>query len=327
MKKARIKELLNFNKIHVTVLGDVMLDEYKSGHIDRISPEAPVPIVNLSQLEHKLGGAANVALNTLNLGAKTTLIGLLGEDENGKIIKDLCKNKNGLNTIFVTDKKRRTTCKTRIIAKNQQLLRIDEEDTLPSDDSIVSKVLNKLDEIHKINPISILIFQDYNKGFFSKNMIKELMLWTSSNKVTSCLDPKYNNILLFKGIDLFKPNLRELNSLLKEKIEGIDEKIKLKVERTFNILDPSIILLTMGSEGVFISNKLESHLEPALTKPIIDVSGAGDSVISLTALLYYNKEASLEEISKLANYAGAAACSMLGVGIIDTEMISGYGEE
>ena len=326
MKKERAKELLSFDGMHVAVIGDIMLDEYMFGNIERISPEAPVPVVLMQSKEHKLGGAANVAMNTKNLGVETSLIGIIGNDAQGEKIESICKEERLLTAFLIKDFQRKTTCKTRVLAKNQQIIRIDNEDIIESDSEIIKKTLNILKFTHQAKPIQIIIFQDYNKGFFSPKMIDALMNWASTNKIITCLDPKFNNIQLFKGLHLFKPNLREIETFLNQKIQLNKKDLELVAKSIFEKLDCNFLVLTLSSNGIYISDSQKSHHESIKSKSIVDVSGAGDTVIALVSLLLFKGEASLEEIAQLANYAGAVVCNIPGVAIIDIEAILKHAE-
>lgn len=317
MKRKRLEQLLQFDDLHVCVIGDVMLDQYLIGKIDRISPEAPVPIINLTERSHKLGGAANVAMNTASLGSHTTLIGIIGDDKDGQIIQDIASVQSNLNTELIVEKSRKTSCKTRVLSQDQHILRIDNEDINDCSKTTVSQVTNILDACHKGRKIDTIIFQDYNKGFFSRHMISTLMSWCAKNNVKTCLDPKFENIEDFKNVNLFKPNLKELVHLLGKKVETDLESLKEIGSRILNQLNCEIFILTLGAEGIFVCNANNYHLEGVQKRSIVDVSGAGDTVIAIMSLLFCAQMASLEEMSKIANYAAAAVCSVPGVGIIE----------
>lgn len=321
MEAERIEQLLDFEDLHILVVGDIMLDEYLIGNASRISPEAPVPVVNLNERVHKLGGAANVAMNTSSLGAHTSLIGLVGNDENGKAINKLTKEKKHLESFIIKDDNRKTSCKTRVLAANQNLLRIDNEDTFDVDLAIVSEVEKMLMSIHRQRSIDFVILQDYNKGFFSKAMITMMMRWLKENGVKSALDPKVNNIDLFEGVEIFKPNLKEVSQFLGIDIEVNEESLKQMGGLALQKMNSDLLVLTLSAEGVFLMQEDKEHWESTSIQSIIDVSGAGDTVISIVSLLYAKGEASIEEIGKLSNYAGAAVCRIPGVGIVDKSLI------
>lgn len=321
MKKERIEELLDFAGLHVMVLGDIMLDEYLRGNTTRLSPEAPVPVLNFEERSHKLGGAANVAINLTNLEVQTSLIGVLGNDEAGMHLSRLCGEQDRLASYLIKDESRVTTCKTRVLAKNQHLLRIDHEDTAPVHRELVTKVIAQLASVHTDHPIDIMIFQDYNKGFFSSEMIEGLMKWAKTHEVFTSLDPKTDNIDLFKGIDVFKPNRRELINYLGYEFpldpNGLLETSKKVLEK----LSASWLTLTLSSNGIYIASKVNAHHQPTKATSIIDVSGAGDTVLAISSLLIYQAKASIAEICKISNDAGAIVCNIPGVGIIDKKAI------
>ncbi|GLR15691.1 bifunctional heptose 7-phosphate kinase/heptose 1-phosphate adenyltransferase [Portibacter lacus] len=322
MNVERINELLSFDDVHVLVLGDVMLDEYILGSATRISPEAPVPVVSLSEKVHRLGGAANVAMNTQSLGAHTSLIGLIGNDDYGKIITGLTKDRKGMQTFLVNDHSRRTTCKTRILASNQNLLRVDNEDTHPIDSEIVTKIIKMVKFLNHERPIDIIILQDYNKGLFSPEMIEAIIAWAKENKVKTALDPKQENIEYFKGVDIFKPNLKELRNFLGHEVKVESKALRQSCVEVFDQMDCDMVLLTLSADGVFVSTEEDHHWESTSVQSIVDVSGAGDTVISLVSLLYANGDASISEIGQLANLGGAAVCKIPGVGVVDKKMIA-----
>lgn len=323
MEIERIKELLKFEHLHVLIIGDIMLDEYLIGTADRISPEAPVPVVNLNKKVHRLGGAANVALNTNSLGARTSLIGIVGNDEAGDIVCRITEETKGVYSYLIKDDSRKTTCKTRVLAANQNLLRIDHEDTFDVSEDLVKTVENMLNYIHHENPLDIIILQDYNKGIFSPEMIKMVISWSRLNRVKTALDPKERNIDLYRGVDIFKPNLRELSKYLGHEIALTPESLELAGSSTIQRMDCNLLVLTLSSKGIFLMDRNEAHWEKTSMQNIVDVSGAGDTVISVVSLLFAAGEAKREEVGRLANYAGAAVCKLPGVGVIDEQMILG----
>ncbi|WP_235296102.1 bifunctional heptose 7-phosphate kinase/heptose 1-phosphate adenyltransferase [Portibacter marinus] len=321
MKRERIEQLLQFSDVHVLVLGDIMLDEYIFGNTKRISPEAPVPVVNLEKRHYRLGGAANVAMNTFALGAKTSIIGLIGDDFNGRLLTSLTDENKEMNTFLIKDVGRKTTCKTRILAANQHLLRVDNEDEYEVDDEIVGKVESMLKYIHHNTRIDIIVMQDYNKGFFSPAMIRAVINWSKENGVKSALDPKVNHIDVYKGVDIFKPNLKEVKTYLGSEVSVNLEGLAKVNEAIQERLSIDMLILTLSAEGIYVANQEGAHWESTSVQSIVDVSGAGDTVMSLVALLYCNEEASIEEIAQLANFGGAAVCRIPGVAVVDKEMI------
>ena len=216
MDKRRLEKLLNFKDVHAVVLGDIMLDKYIIGTSSRISPEAPVPIVELLQRKYMLGGAANVAQNLKNLGANVSLIGVSGDDESYANFMKIAFQKQFENLSILKSQKRKTTTKIRIISNNQHLLRVDDEFINYTGKEDIKQVRRELLSIHKKSPIDIIILQDYNKGFFSQAMINSLMIWSKENEILTCLDPKTENINEFSGVNVFKPNLKEFLDIVGE---------------------------------------------------------------------------------------------------------------
>ncbi len=321
MVRSRIEQVLNFDNLHAVVIGDVMLDEYILGSAKRISPEAPVPIVELASREHRLGGAGNVAINTCSLGAKTTLIGLIGDDANGQILTQLTKDHQNLSSYLIKDGGRKTTCKTRILASSQHLLRVDNEDRHDIPSPLVEKVEKMLKFIHHSTKIDVIILQDYNKGFFSAEMIQMLLSWSKSNGILTALDPKLERVSLFKGVDIFKPNLKEVIAFLGHEVAITKEDLQSACSQVALKMESELVVITLSADGICSRKDDAFHWESSSIQSIVDVSGAGDTVISLVALLYANKDASIEEITLLANLGGGAVCRLPGVAVVDNGMI------
>lgn len=321
MKKERIEQLLDFQDIHVVVIGDVMLDEYLEGDTNRMSPEAPIPIFDLKSKTYKSGGAANVAMNTAGLGAYTSLIGVIGNDAAGKKLQEILNNQERINPCLLLEENRKTTTKTRVIAKNQQILRIDDEDLFHISEHTAGRILKKINALHEAQRIDMIIFQDYNKGLLSPYLIENCLKWAKTRNIITALDPKFENIPFYKGIDFFKPNLKEV-----EKMVG--RKVKLNHQTLFSIskeikasLVNKVTLITLGPDGVFIFGDEEGHLMPAEKNLVVDVSGAGDSLLAICSLLHLKGDSDLQELATIANYMGSLACKIAGVAVITTEML------
>ena len=307
-----------FQNTKVLVLGDVMIDAYFYGSVSRISPEAPVPIVNLKNKEQRLGGAANVALNLKALGAEPIICSIKGNDTDGQKLKELCK-KHGLITHgLINDYKRETTVKTRVIGNSHQLLRIDEETTSDIDQSVEDLVYEAVNSM--ISEIDVLIFQDYNKGLLTASLIQRVIALCKSNKVPVVVDPKFQNFFEYQGVTLFKPNRKELQqseniseSLSVSDIKNLAESVrqKLKAEK---------IMTTLSEDGVLIVNKKETLHLPAHARKIVDVSGAGDSVLSVAALCVA-ADISDGVTAELSNLAGGIVCEQVGVVPIDKDLL------
>lgn len=306
MVKIRQKEYENFLKamkgVKIAVIGDVMLDVYYWGRTERISPEAPVPVVNVTGEEIKPGGAANVSLNVMSLGAKAHSFGVIGSDMSGSSFIDNFRT-HGLDTgNILIDKKRPTTVKTRILALNQHVVRFDKEST----DYISGNIEKKLIELFAgiSGRMDAVIFQDYNKGVLTPNIIKSVMKISAEQKILTAVDPKSKNFLSYKGADVFKPNLKEAEDILKRKIRTESEIEKAGID-LMDRLELKHLVITLSERGmaVFDSNAI-MKIVPAQSAKIANVSGAGDTVIS-SIVAFMCAGASFEEACTIANFAAS----------------------
>ncbi len=320
--KERLLEIKNnFQNFNVAVVGDMMLDQYMWGDVKRISPEAPVPIVEIDNEFFRFGGAANVALNLSTLGSKVTPIGVLGNDRNSEIFRELLHDANMTSDFLVNDSSRATTTKTRVISSNQQIVRIDKE----SKELISSEIEAELFSILKanINNIDAIILEDYNKGVLTSSFIKSIIELANTNNKIVTVDPKFNNFFSFKNVTLFKPNLKETEDAF-----GVKLSSKKEIEETglklLEKISSKYLLLTLGADGMAIFEKGENvQFIPTKARKVLDVSGAGDTVIStLTLALLAN--ASMFEATNLANYAGGLVCEEAGVVPIKFEKLFNY---
>ena len=299
-------------KLKVIVVGDAMLDSYRIGKINRQSPEADVPIVDVIENSTKLGGAGNVILNLKQLGVTPILCSVLGDDESGKeIIKELEKNNLETSGIII-DPSRKTTVKERIIVQEKHVLRIDEEIDQNLNEKIRSKLIAKINEMIKNS--DILIFQDYDKGVIDSVLIDRI---TSDKKIFISVDPKYKNFTNYKNINFFKPNLNEITKSLKinnpnfENLESIGKKFMKK-----NSIDD--LMITLSEKGIIILSKKEVTKHDIFNSKIVDVSGAGDTIISLASILFYLKLPQ-KFIGEICNIAGGIVCNYSGVKAIDNK--------
>lgn len=310
----------------IAVVGDVMLDAYMRGDVHRISPEAPVPIVSLEKQEDRLGGAANVALNLVSLGAQAIICSVIGDDRDGDRLIDLLREQGISSDGIVQSPYRQTTVKTRVIGNNQQLLRIDAEQTdninAEEENQVIAKIENLLDE-----GIDALIFEDYNKGVLTPKVIGALISLCRERNVVTTVDPKKDNFLAYKGVTLFKPNLKELKEGLNTQFSVLDRPaFETAVNQLEAVLENEITFITLSEHGVFIRNRNEKQYIPAHVRNIADVSGAGDTVISV-ATLCLAAGLPVMEIAWIANLAGGLVCESSGVVSIEkhqlkTEMIN-----
>lgn len=307
-----------FGEKRIAVLGDVMIDSYIWGSVNRISPEAPVPIVHFNKGDKRLGGAANVALNLMALGATSYICSVVGTDEAGNDLLHLL-SENGISAEGIYQStQRKTTLKTRVIGNQQQLLRIDTEQTDAISSLEENQLLLKVQALIE-SGIDALIFQDYNKGVLTPSMIQDVINLCRANGVITTVDPKKDNFFAYKGVSLFKPNLKELKEGLGVQFSIEDkpsfEMAVLKLEKQ---LGNEISFITLSEHGVFIKDSNEKHYIPAHLRNITDVSGAGDTVISV-ATLCLSCGLSLKNVAEIANLSGGLVCEKSGVVHIDKE--------
>ncbi|MCF0207354.1 MAG: D-glycero-beta-D-manno-heptose-7-phosphate kinase [Bacteroidales bacterium] len=304
----------------VIVVGDVMIDSYMLGNVNRISPEAPVPIVSVSERKYRLGGAANVALNIASFGATVYLCSVIGNDAKGKIFRQLLRDNNLPDSGIISSENRTTTTKTRIISGSQHLLRIDEEDDSQISDELRELVLSRISQIIDNEQIDALIFEDYDKGILSPELIHKITALCRQNKIKTTVDPKKRNFNAYKDITLFKPNLKEFCEGCKiEKTTDI-EALKPYAKEFLHKNNFDILMITLSENGILICTRKDFTHIPAEIRDIVDVSGAGDTVISVASLLLTTTE-NVREIARIANIAGGIVCEKVGVVPIDLETL------
>jgi rfaE bifunctional protein kinase chain/domain len=318
MKNSSPHEIFQaFQGLSILVVGDVMLDSYIWGSVERISPEAPVPIVRVKKKEYRLGGAANVALNIQALGARPILVALIGKDDDGKkLVKRLEESGISQEGIVVSNE-RPSTVKTRIIASDQHVVRVDEEN-----DALVSPLEEQLllKKIYKILPrCQAVIFEDYDKGVLNQTIIETTIQWANERRIPTIVDPKKRNFLLYRKVTLFKPNLKELREGLKVEVEsGNQEQVSLAVAALKQRLDAAGVLVTLSENGVYIDMNDTQVKLPAHIREIADVSGAGDTVVSIAAVCIA-LNLPINTIAALANLGGGLVCQHVGVVPINKE--------
>jgi D-glycero-beta-D-manno-heptose-7-phosphate kinase len=316
------KQLFNdFKNIKIAVIGDVMLDTYWWGNVSRISPEAPVPIVALQKKELRLGGAANVALNLVSLQAQTTVISIIGNDAEGTTLKQLL-NKESINTKYIIQSNDRiTTNKTRILSRNQQMMRLDAEITTDLNADTEKLLLENIEKYIIDEKPAVIILQDYNKGVLTHAIINKTIALCKQHSVITTVDPKRKNFFNYTGVDIFKPNIAEvkegLNILLDEITEATLKKIHQQLKEK---LQHQISFITLSEKGVFYNNDEESKIIPTHIRNIADVSGAGDTVISVASLVYATTQNMLLA-AEMANIAGGLVCEEVGTAAIDREKL------
>ncbi|MBD3224391.1 MAG: D-glycero-beta-D-manno-heptose-7-phosphate kinase [Caldithrix sp.] len=302
----------------VVVLGDLMIDEYLWGKVRRLSPEAPVPIVALEKEALRFGGAANVALNLQTLGVKPVLLGLVGEDRMGDNFFNLLQQNHLSHDGIITASDRPTTVKTRIIGETQHLARVDREVNAYIDDYTADEIIKRFEKL--IEGADAVIYEDYNKGVLNKKVIRETIRLAEDRKIITSVDPKFINFMEYQRVTLFKPNIKEAARALAAVIET-DEDIQKAGFQLMEQLSSQHLLLTLGSRGIMLFNRSGkiNHI-PTKTRKVADVSGAGDTVISMmTAALCGG--ASFYEAAYLANFAAGIVCEEVGVVPINIETL------
>lgn len=305
-------QLPDFRDLHILVIGDVMIDRYISGSVKRISPEAPVPIVAMDHVENRLGGSANVALNLCALGAKVTVLSIIGDDQEGDILVKMMKEVPNLTFEYLTIASRKTTLKTRVMSNNQHLLRIDHEDTADISTEQSKSIIEGCKTIITNNAIDGVILQDYNKGMLTIENIQPLIALFEKQNIPTFVDPKEKNFFEYKNCTVFKPNKKEILKALglsQLDFDYIDQQLRIK-------LSHKITFITLGSEGIYVNDGHQESKYGTTPRNIADVCGAGDTVISILCLCYL-KKMPLHQIATIANTAGGQVCEKPGVVSID----------
>ncbi len=315
IKNPQISSLGNlfeaFNHLNVLIIGDIMIDAYLVGSVDRISPEAPVPVVNVKSNVERLGGAANVALNIQSLGATPLLISVVGEDQAGNNLMNLLEQSNLSSSGIIVESNRPTTVKTRVISGSQQLLRIDQETEALVHNDTLSLLREKILEL--IGTADVIIFEDYDKGVISPELISFVVDEAKKLNIPVAVDPKKRNFNAYKEVDLFKPNLKELKEGLKIDFKKFNEqRLKAAAAKLKNEQEIKTLLITLSEKGIYYERADNHAVIPAHFRRISDVSGAGDTVISVAALcLALNVDISI--LAELANLSGGLVCEEIGV--------------
>lgn len=312
-----------FSDKKIIIIGDVMVDTYIKGKVNRISPEAPVPVVKFESKEHRLGGAANVALNIKALSAKPFICSIVGNDDDATLLKKLINQNHLSDEGIISVDERITTVKTRIIGNNQQLIRIDNEDVSDITSQMAYNLIETVKNIIEKEDVDAIIFQDYNKGVLVPKVIEEIIEFANSKEIPTVVDPKKDNFLSYKNVTLFKPNLKELKEGLDVNFEYSNDDKSTFLE-TVDVLkekiNPKYAFITLSEHGVYINEDEQHHFVPAHLRNITDVSGAGDTVISV-ATLALTSGLKPELIAELSNLAGGLVCEKVGVISIDKEQL------
>ena len=306
-----------FNHLNVLVIGDVMIDAYLWGEVNRISPEAPVPILSKTTHENRLGGAGNVALNIQSLGANPILCSVIGNDEKSGTFLNLLKaNQLDCDGIILSPK-RITTVKTRIISQNQHMLRVDEEDSAPVNEDLTIQMQMRVGKLIETKRIDAIIFEDYDKGVITPALIEFVAELAQKHNIPTLVDPKKRNYDHYRDITFFKPNFKEFKEGQKVDLAKDDQKSILDEARKFlSLTGNKYLMVTLAEKGVFICGNHEDAFFPAQIRNIADVSGAGDTVISVSALCLASN-VPLHLVAQIANMSGGLVCEKPGVVPID----------
>jgi rfaE bifunctional protein kinase chain/domain len=309
----------HFEKQHILIIGDVMLDSYLWGNVERISPEAPVPIVHIKKREIRLGGAANVALNIQSLGATPILCSVVGRDLDGQNLLSLIEGRQMSTEGILSVENRPTTVKQRVISGSQHMLRIDSETDSPLSSEQTQELLAKIKVL--LPQCQAVIFEDYDKGVITPELIQKVVSLANQKGIPTIVDPKKRNFLAYENVTLFKPNLKELKEGLKIDFNKADQQeVKRAAALLMEKMNIKASLITLSEHGVFISNGQEEYFLPAHVRTISDVSGAGDTVVSVAALTLACG-ISLKRVAALSNLAGGIVCEDVGVMPIQKERL------
>jgi rfaE bifunctional protein kinase chain/domain len=311
----------SFKEIKVGVIGDVMLDTYMWGHVDRISPEAPVPIVALHKKEYRIGGAGNVALNLASLGAKTSVLSIVGNDDDGIALRKMFEDSHIDTQNLLGSNQRITTNKMRVISRNQQMMRLDSEimDDLNGADE--KQLYNAAVNYIKNEKPAVIIFEDYNKGVLKESLITSLLDLCKKEGVITAVDPKRKNFFAYRYAGIFKPNLKEVKEGLNIIEDVVNEKMLDNIHASLHEkLDHDISFITLSEKGAYYSNGKHSRIIPSHIRSIADVSGAGDTVIAVAALIFA-ATGNVDLMAEIANIAGGLVCEEVGTVAIKKERL------
>lgn len=311
----------SFKNIRVGIVGDVMLDSYMWGKVDRISPEAPVPVVAVNKKEHRIGGAGNVALNICSLGAKASVLSVTGNDEDGQLLKKMFNDQNIDTGFLLQSQKRITTNKTRVISRNQQMMRLDHELTTDLGYEDENRLILAVQNYIAQEKPDVLILEDYNKGVLTELIISKIINLCKHNGILTSVDPKRKNFFSYKGVDIFKPNLKEVTDGLNIIFSETDKKLLTEIHTALHEkLQHNISFVTLSEKGVFYQQQNNAAIIPSHIRNIADVSGAGDTVIAVASLVYASTH-DVKLMAEIANIAGGLVCEEVGTAAINKEKL------
>ena len=315
----RINELVSsMERCHIAIVGDVMLDRYYRGTASRLSPEAPVPVVEIVEESEHLGGGANVAYNLSSLGVQASIFGVVGDDRSGEHLRLLLERLGIESSGLIVQRGRTTTVKTRVIADGQHIVRADQETKERIGSQVQKNLLASLNE--KIEQLDGLILQDYNKGVFSPEVIEQILSLALAHNIPTFVDPKFENFFAFKASTLFKPNRKETEDALQCRLTTLDDKLKAAHELKSR-LRSRYVVLTLGSDGmILVGSDDDPVLVPTRSIQVADISGAGDTVIAILAAAS-SVGATMREAVELANHAAGIVCEQVGTVPVTRQML------
>lgn len=322
MQKNKVEQIFEqFSNMRVLVVGDSMIDAYLWGKVERISPEAPVPVVSVTKHENRLGGAANVSLNIQALGATPVLFSVIGEDDNGRKFKKLIQKRKLSGDGVLIDPRRSTTVKSRIISRGQHIARVDEESVEFIDAELEKKLIDAVTAEINSHKADVIVFVDYDKGVLTTKVFNSINKIARKKGIPTAVDPKKRNFQHYKNVTLFKPNFNEFVDGTGIPIRKNDlSALKLAADQFKKKQNFDLIFITLSELGVFISNGENEQHFPAVIRDIADVSGAGDTVLSVVSLAL---AAGLppKTMALMSNIAGGLVCEKLGVVPIDRDQL------
>lgn len=323
MNQERLNEIAGaIENSTVAVIGDIMLDRYYWGLVERISPEAPVPVVKVGKTNVRLGGAANVAWNLVSLGVKTSLVGVLSNEPRGKELKNLIKKLGVKTDCLVEDKSRVTTEKIRIVAHNQQVVRADFESEGNIEGKILDKLLVMVEKV--LEDVGAVVISDYGKGVVTEKLMEKVRHLCTAKSIPILVDPKEKHFSLYHGCYIVTPNQNEAGGFYNRRIKSEKDLVEVG-ESLLRDLDSKAVLITRGEEGMtlFCRDKKLRHF-PTMASGVYDVTGAGDTVISVLAAALAAKTG-LEESIELANMAAGLVVQELGTAAVTVkELVSSF---
>ena len=307
-----------FSDKTVMVIGDLMLDRYLWGKVSRISPEAPVPVVDIESESSRLGGAANVSYNVLSLGVRVVPLGIVGNDAEGELIKRMFQEKGFPTEGILTDANRFTTVKTRVIAHHQHVVRIDREIREGISKAVQDKLMDHFER--RLDGLDGIILEDYNKGLLVPEFIGRVIARAREKGKMVFVDPKYDHFFEYRGVTLFKPNRKEAFDRLGIKLDS-EDAFRSALKRLMDELDCRVVLITLGEEGMILQERGREIMRvPTRAVKVHDVSGAGDTVIAAMAVVM-SAGGSAEEAATIANQAAGIVCGEVGIVPVDKHVL------